>query len=67
MMAILMSNNKLRIKLDSLPHREKNNCNKKTETPKYNNSWGKEGDKCERNCDCLYGLICDEGICTENW
>jgi hypothetical protein len=28
---------------------------------------GREGVPCDRDCDCLIGLVCRKGVCTADW
>ena len=56
----------LKIKLTGLPKREDtrdNNSDKKS----VGSLSGNEGSLCRQNCDCKFGLVCDNGICTEDW
>lgn len=56
----------LKIKLAGLPQREEtrnNNSNKKS----VGSLSGDVGSICRQNCDCKFGLVCDNGVCTEDW
>lgn len=58
--------NKLRLNLDNLPAREED-ASKQIKKKHDNKNWGEVGDRCQRSCDCKFGLICEDGICTEEW
>lgn len=56
----------LKIKLTGLPKRE-NTCNNNSNKKSVGSLSGDEGSFCRQNCDCKFGLICDTGVCTEDW
>ena len=58
--------NTLRIGLANLPPREDQATDNKLDQI-LNRSAGQEGSPCERTCDCAFGLVCRDGVCTPEW
>lgn len=58
--------NTLRIGLVNLPPREERANNKKLEQI-LKRIAGQEGSPCKRTCDCSFGLVCLDGVCTVEW
>jgi len=58
--------NTLRIALDNLPRREEGTTDKKLDQI-LKRIAGQEDSPCERSCDCTFGLVCINGVCTPEW
>lgn len=56
----------LRIKLEDLPKRDQKTTDEKLKQI-MKRSAGKENHPCEKDCDCVMGLICSQGICIFDW
>ncbi len=59
-------NKKLRIKISTLPPNRTQITNEKLQSI-LNKVLGNEGSVCQKNCDCMMGLACQQNICTANW
>lgn len=60
------SNKQLLIKLENLPLRDNKTTDAQLEET-LKRVGGKKGVPCERDCDCVMGLVCREGFCTSSW
>lgn len=61
-----VSKKNLIVKIAPLPPRDATiRANKPDDTKKQ--FLGKEGDTCYRSCDCSFGLICENNVCTNEW
>jgi len=58
--------NTLRISLANLPLREERATDKKLDQI-LKRIAGQEGSPCKRSCDCAFGLVCLDGVCTPEW
>jgi hypothetical protein len=61
-----MNRPKIRVKFVDLPGKDTIPESRDLENI-LKNVTGQAGDKCERNCDCSFGLVCSNGQCTEDW
>jgi hypothetical protein len=58
--------NALRIGLANLPPREEQTNDRKIDQI-LKRIAGQEGSPCKRTCDCAFGLVCLDGVCTPEW
>ena len=56
----------LRIKLEDLPPRDNKTTDSQLEE-RLKRVGGQEGLPCERDCDCVMGLVCRQGVCIRDW
>jgi len=56
----------VRINLADLPAREDGTTDKKLNQI-LKRIAGQEGSPCKRTCDCTFGLVCLDGLCTADW
>jgi hypothetical protein len=61
-----MKKTKFIVQFQDLPKKESLPENRDLENILHNVT-GQKGEKCERNCDCSFGLICHSGVCTDEW
>ena len=62
----MLHGNIVRASLNNLQAREERTTDNKLDQI-LNRIAGQEDSPCERTCDCMFGLVCLEGVCTPEW
>ena len=61
-----LEDNIVRVTLANLPPREERTTDNKLDQI-LKRIAGREGSPCKRTCDCAFGLVCLDGVCTPEW